>query len=89
MALYAISFLVMMKLETAKSGQNVICILRDDTGVFVILAYWVNWADLQCKVQMERFDVLDINAISADFGQKCLQLLCMHALSGCDKTSYP
>ena len=51
----------------------------------------MNWADLQCKVQLERWDgsVFDTNAICADLGQKCLQLLCMHALSGCDKTSYP
>ena len=40
---------------------------------------------------MERRDgsVLDINAICADLGQKCLQLLCLHVLSGCDTTSYP
>ena len=78
-------------LEAAKSGQNVICILRDDTDVCVLLAYLVNWAELQCKVQMQRWDgsILDINVICADLGQKCLQLLCMHALSGCDTTSYP
>ena len=78
-------------LEAAKSGQKVICILSDDTDVFVLLAYWVNWTDLQCKVQMERWDgsVLDINAICADLGQKWLQLLCIHVLSGCDTTSYP
>ena len=60
-------------LVAAKSGQNVICILRDDTDVFVLLAYWVNRADLQCKVQVERWDgsVLDINAICTDLGQKC------------------
>ena len=43
-------------LEAAKSGQNEICILRDDTDVFVLFVYWVNWADLQCNVQMERWD---------------------------------
>ena len=43
-------------LEAAKSGQNVICILSDDTDVFVLLAYWVNRADLQCKVQIERWE---------------------------------
>ena len=63
-------------LEAAKSGQNVICILRDDTDVFVLLAYSVNRADVQCKVQMEPWDgsVLDINANCADLGKKCLQL---------------
>ena len=29
-------------LEAAKSDQNVVCILRDDTDVSVLLAYWVN-----------------------------------------------
>ena len=40
---------------------------------------------------MERWDgtVLNINATCADLGPKCLQLLGMHALSGCDTTSYP
>ena len=84
-----ISFL----LEAAKSGQNVVCILRFDTNVFALLACWVNLADLQCKVQMERWDgsVSVIYAICAEQYQKCLQLLlvCMHALSGCDTTSYP
>ena len=76
-------------LKAAKSGQNVIFIRGDTTDVFVLLAYWVNPADLQCKVQMERWDgsVLDINAICADRGQKWLQVLCMHALSGCDTIS--
>ena len=32
-------------LEAAKSSQNVICILRDGTDVFVLLAFWVNRAD--------------------------------------------
>ena len=52
-------------LEAARSDQNVICIRRYVTDVFVLLAYWVYWANLQCKVQMERWDgsVLDIKAI--------------------------
>ena len=77
-------------LEAAKPDQNVICILRDDTDVFVLLAYWVNQADLQCNVQKGCCDgsVLDINVICADLGQKCLQLLYMDALSGCNTTSY-
>ena len=80
-------------LEAAKSGQSVIRVLSDDTDVFVRLVYWVNLADLHCKVQvqMERWDgsVLDINAACATLGQKCEQLPAMHALTGCDTTSYP
>ena len=78
-------------LESANNGKGVIRVLSDDTDVFVLLVYWVHRADLQCKVQMERWDgtILDINATSAHLGSKCLQLLGMHALSGCDTTSYP
>ena len=83
--------MVSFVLEAAKSGQSVIQILSDDTDVFILLVYWVYRADLQCNVQMERWDgsVLDINATCASLGQKCLQLPGMHALSGCDTTFYP
>ena len=68
-------------------------VLSDHTDMFVLLVYWVYRADLELlyKVQMERWDrtVLYINATSVDLGPKCLQLLGMHALSGCDTTSYP
>ena len=48
----------------------------DDTYVFVLIVYWANLAEIQCKVQIELWDesVLDINATSADLGQKYLQL---------------
>ena len=64
--------------------------LSDDTDVFILLLYWVNWADLQCKVQIKRWggSVLDTNA-TFDFCQKCLQLPGMLTLSHCDITSYP
>ena len=82
--------MVAFVLEAAKSGQSVVCLLSDDTDVFALPAYWVYWADLQCKVQVELWDgtTLDINAICADLGQKCLQVLGMHGLSGYDTTSY-
>ena len=83
--------MVSFVLEAAKSGQSVIRVLINDTDVFVFLVYWVNRAVLHCKVQMKRWDgsVLDINATCAALGQKCEQLLAMHALTGCDTTSYP
>ena len=78
-------------LEAANSGKDVIHVLSDDTDVFILLVYWVYREGLQCMVQMEQWDgtVLDIIATCADLGPKCLQLLGMHALSGCDTTSYP
>ena len=55
--------------------------------MFVLLLYWAN---IQYKVQMERWDgsVLDTNATCPDFGQKCLQLSGMLTLSHCDTTFY-
>ena len=80
-------------LAAANDGKNAIRVLSDDTDVFVLLVYWTYMyrAKLDCKVQMERWDrtVLDINATCAELGMQCLQLLGMHALTGCDTTSYP
>ena len=52
---------------------------------------WSNWADLQFKVQMERWDgsVLDTNVTCLDFGQKFLQLADMLTVSHCDINPYP
>ena len=70
-------------LEAAKSGQSVIPILSDGKDVFVLLAYWVNRADMQCNVQMESWDgsELDNIAICADLGLQRLQLLGLLTLS--------
>ena len=67
------------------------CILSDDTDVSVLLLYWVKRTDMQCKVQMERWDgsVLDTNATCYDFGQKCAQLPGMITLCRCDTATYP
>ena len=55
-------------LQAANFGKKVICILSDDTVVFILLVYWVYWAGLQYKVQMEQWDgtVLDINTTCED-----------------------
>ena len=77
-------------LDAANHGKDVVRVLSDDTDVFILLVYWVYREELQSKVQMERWDgtVLDINATCSGLGPHCLQLLGMHALSGCDTTSY-
>ena len=78
-------------LNAAASGKHVIRVISDDTDVFVLLVFWVYQNNLQCKVQMQHWDgsILDINATCHELGFKCLQLLGVHALSGCDTTSYP
>lgn len=77
-------------IQAATYGKGVVRVVSDDTDVFVLLVYWVHRAGLQCKVQMERWNgiVQDINATCTELGPKCLQLLSVHALSGCDTTSY-
>ena len=80
-------------LEASDSGKKVIRILSDDTDVLVLLLYWVWKRELHwtCSVQMERWNgvVIDINASCLLLGSKCLQLMGMHALTGCDTVSYP
>ncbi len=62
------------------------------------LSYWcIGYTELACSARCrwsggtERWDgtVLDINATCSDLGPKCLQLLDIHALTGCDTVSYP
>ena len=73
--------------------KNVVRVLCDDTDVLVLLVFWM-WRNQlvdKCPMQMERWDgaVLDINQTCTKLGSKCLQLLGMHALAGCDTTSIP
>ena len=46
-------FLVKLTLQLCQSDQSVTCKVSDDTDVFVLLLHWVNWADMQGKVQMK------------------------------------
>ena len=71
-------------LESANNGKGVIRVLSDDTDVIVLLVYLVHRADIQCKVQMERWDgtILDTNATSAHLGLRCLQLLGIYRYLG-------
>ena len=78
-------------IEAANSDKTVIRVLSDDTCVFVLLVYWRCRKELECKVQMEPWDgtAFNVNATCDKLGAKSLQLLGMHALNGCDTTSYP
>ena len=80
-------------LQVVGDGKNVVRVLCDDTDVFVLLVFWM-WRNQlvdKCQMQMERWDgaVLNINQTCTKLGSKCLQLLGMHALTGCDTTSFP
>ena len=78
-------------LKAAASSAQTIRVLCDDTDVFILLVYWTWQKDIKKNIQMEKWDgtVLDVQATVSQLGDKCGQLLGMHALSGCDTVSYP
>ena len=56
------------------------------------LFYWsIGCTELDCSVRYRWWDgtVLDINATCVDLGKKCLQLIGVRALRGCDTVLYP
>ena len=71
--------------------MDAIRILSDDTDVFVMLVYWVSKMQLHCSMQMERWNgqVVDINATCSEPDPKCLPLMGLYVLSGCDTVSFP
>ena len=83
--------MVSLMIDAVRYGKKVIRILSGDTDVFVILIFWAWKLSNNALVQMEKWDgtVLHINNIVAALGDTSLQLLGMHAVTGCDTVSYP
>ena len=77
-------------LQAAVDGHKVIRVLTNDTDIFVLLVYWTFKAKIKAEVQMENWEgkVLSINTTCKELGQKSLELLGMHYLTGSDTTSY-
>ena len=73
--------------------HRVLRILSDSSDVLVIIIYFVWKTGLHhtCLVQLEHWNgnVRDINATCKKLGPKCLKLMGMHALTGCDTVSFP
>jgi hypothetical protein len=63
----------------------------DDTDILLLLLHYYWTQKPGVRITMKKFDnkVFDIGATAARFGNKCSNLLAMHALTGCDTTSYP
>ena len=78
-------------LEAVTNGKNVVRVIINETDVFVLLIFWVWRLQMTARVQLDRWcgAILNINESSSLVGAKFLQLLGMHALSGCDTVSYP
>jgi len=66
-------------------------ILADDTDIFVLLVFFCWVYKPAAQVSMRKYDgkLIDITATALKLGDKCFDLLAVHALSGCDTVSYP
>ena len=65
-------------------------IVSDDTDVFVLLVHLYWKLRPLAAIKMKRFNgkTIDINATAMTLGDMCVQLLPMHAITGCDSVSY-
>ena len=77
-------------LEAVKNGKNIVRVISDDTGVFLLLIFYVWRWQMTARVQLNRCcgAILNVNESSLLIGAKSLQLLGMHALSGFDTVSF-
>ena len=83
-----VSYALMMSRE---HGCQQIQIVSDDTDVFVLLVHFYWKLRPLAAITMKRFDgkTIYITATAMALGHKCVQLLHMHAITGCDSVSYP
>ena len=63
----------------------------DDTDIFVLLVYYVWKHNITTQVSTKKYDgtVININETASRLESKCITLLPLHALTGCDTVSYP
>ena len=66
-------------------------IVGDDADVFVLLVHFYWKLRPLAEITIKRFDgkTIDINASAMALGDTCVQLLPMHAVTGCDSVLYP
>ena len=78
-------------IEAVRKRKMVIRIISDDTDVIILLVFWVRKLMITYLAQLEKWDgsELHVSDIAAALGDKSLQILGMHAVTGCDTVSYP
>ena len=66
-------------------------VLADDADIFVLLVYFIWYYKPLAYISMRKYNgkIIDITATVAKLGNKCSDILPVHALSGCDTVSYP
>ena len=77
-------------LHHAQQGSENIVVLSDDTDVLVLLLYWFWKTQLKAKLYLKHFNnkLININDTANSLGDKCLPLLAVHAITGCDTSSF-
>ena len=66
-------------------------VLADDADIFVLFVYFIWYYKPLAYISMRKYNgkIIDITATVAKLGNKCSDILPVHALSGCDTVSYP
>ena len=66
-------------------------VLADDADIFVMLVYFIWYYKALACISMRKYNgkIIDITTTVAKLGNKCSDILRVHALSGCDTVSYP
>ena len=66
-------------------------ITADDTDIFVLAVYFLHKYSLKANIVMKKNNgrFIDINSSAESLGTKCLDLLALHAASGCNSVSFP
>ena len=78
-------------LEQINKGIKHIQITADDTDIFVLAVYFLHKYNLKANIVMKKNNgrFIDINSSAESLGTKCLDLLALNAVSGCDSVSFP
>jgi hypothetical protein len=71
-------------------GHRHIHVVADDTDIFALLVFFCWKWQYAAQISMRKSDgrVIDINATAQKLGHKSLQLLAVHAITGCDTVGY-
>ena len=90
-AAYRIIFFLVSYLLKLSPQRKHIQILADDTDIFVLLVFFFWVYKPAAQISMRKYDgkIIDIKATALKLGDKCFDLLAVHAQSGCDTVLYP
>jgi hypothetical protein len=76
-----------------QEGNTKIVVAADDTDIFALLVHfcwkWHLLDTISITLKKMNGKLININEVCRKLGPKCIEVLGLHALTGCDTTSYP